>query len=483
MAPEPIIFAMANPTPEISYEEAKAARPDCIMATGRSDYPNQVNNVLGFPFIFRGALDVRSTEINEAMKLGAVKALAELAKKPVPDIVNMAYNNDNLNFGKDYIIPKPVDPRLISSVAPAVAKAAMDSGVAKRPIKDWEQYKNQLELRLGHDNSLSKIIETKAKQDLKKVVFADAEDVSILKAVQQVVEEKIAQPILLGNIEVIGKLMKENNIELPNVKILNPKIHANEEEAKTFDKYVQLFYEKRRRKGLILSDAHGFMRTRSSYAAMMVETGAADAMIGGQSRKFADTLKPALQIIGPREGVKKVASVHIAMTKQGPLFLADTSINHFLDANDIAEITELVAEKVQQFNIEPKIALVTYSNFGSVSKGKSGVLMRKATQIVHEKHPDWIVDGEMQAIFALDPDLLQKYYPFSKLAGHAANTLIFPSLSSANLAYNLLGSVGKLDITGPIILGMKKPAHILQMGATVRQIVEMVGIAAIDAQT
>ncbi len=482
MAPEPVIFAMANPTPEISYEEAKAARPDCIMATGRSDYPNQVNNVLGFPFIFRGALDVRATEINESMKLGAVKALAELAKKPVPDIVNMAYNNSNLNFGKDYIIPKPVDPRLISTVAPAVAKAAMDAGVAKQPIKNWEHYKNQLELRLGHDNSLSKIIENKAKQELKKVVFADAENVSVLKAVQQVVEEKIAIPILLGNIDTVKRMMEENMIDLPNVKILDPKNHISKADEATFEKYVQLFYEKRRRKGLILADARSFMTTRSSYGAMMVETGAADAMIGGQSRKFADTLKPALQIIGPREGVKKVASVHIAMTKQGPLFLADTAINHFLDAEDIADITELVAEKVRQFNIEPKIAMVTYSNFGSVSKGKSGALMRKATEIVHERHPDWIADGEMQAIFAVNPDLMQKYYPFSKLAGHRANTLIFPSLSSANLAYNLLGSVGELDIIGPIILGMKKPVHILQMGATVRQIVEMVGIAAIDAQ-
>ena len=482
MAPEPVIFAMANPTPEISYDEAKASRPDCIMATGRSDYPNQVNNVLGFPFIFRGALDVRATEINEEMKLGAVKALAELAKKPVPDIVNMAYNNANLNFGKDYIIPKPVDPRLISTVAPAVAKAAMDAGVAQQPIKNWEQYKSQLELRLGHDNSLSKIIETKAKQDLKKVVFADAENVLVLKAVQQVVEEKIAIPILLGNKKVVTQMMEENNIELPNVKILDPKVHESKAEEETFEKYVQLFHEKRQRKGLILSDARSYMATRSSYAAMMVETGAADAMIGGQSRKFADTLKPALQIIGSREGVKKVASVHIAMTKQGPLFLADTAINHFLDAEDIADITELVAEKVRQFNIEPKIALVTYSNFGSVVKGKSGKLMREATRIVHERHPDWIADGEMQAIFAVNPDLLQKYYPFSKLVGHRANTLIFPSLSSANLAYNLLGSVGELDIIGPIILGMKKPAHILQMGATVRQIVEMVGIAAIDAQ-
>ncbi len=482
MNPDPVIFAMANPTPEISYEDAKAARPDCIMATGRSDYPNQVNNVLGFPFIFRGALDVRATEINEAMKLGAVRALAELAKKPVPDIVNTAYNNANLNFGKDYIIPKPVDPRLISTVAPAVAKAAMESGVAKRPIEDWDKYKNELALRLGHDNSLSKIIESKAKQELKKVVFADAENLSILKAAQQVVEERIAIPILLGKNEVVKSMMESNNIELPDVKIIDPKVHSNKEEEKIFEDYVERFYEKRKRKGLIKADALNYMRTRSSYGAMMVEAGAADAMIGGHTRNFADTLRPALQIVGPREGVKKVASVHIAMTKNGPLFLADTSINHFLDATDIADITELVAEKVRQFNIEPKIAMVTYSNFGSVSKGKSGDLMRKATSIVHERHPEWIVDGELQANMALNPELLEKYYPFSKLAGHRANTLIFPSLSSANIAYNLLGSVGELDIIGPILLGLKKPVHILQIGATVRQIVEMVGIAAIDAQ-
>ncbi len=483
MSPNPIIFAMANPTPEIAYEDAKEARPDCIMATGRSDYPNQVNNVLGFPFIFRGALDVRATEINEAMKLGAVRALADLAKKPVPEIVNMAYNNVQMTFGKDYIIPKPVDPRLISIVAPAVAKAAMESGVAKQPIKNWEQYEIELQKRLGNDHSLSKIIQSKAKQDLKKIVFADAENIPILRAALEVVEDGIAKPILLGNIHAIKKLMEENNIDLPQVPIIDPKTHVDTKAAQTFEDYVERFYQKRKRKGLLKAEARHYMSTRSSYGAMMVETGAADAMIGGQSRKFADTLKPVLQIVGIREGVEKVASVHIAMTKNGPLFLADTAINHFLNAEDIANITELVAEKVRQFNIEPKIALVTYSNFGSVPKGKSGILMRTATKIIHERHPDWIVDGEMQAHFALNPELLEQYYPFSKLTGHRTNTLIFPSLSSANLAYNLLSSVGELDIIGPIILGLKRPVHILQPGATVRQIVDMVGIAAIDAQS
>ena len=482
MAREPIIFAMANPTPEISYEDAKEARPDAIMATGRSDYPNQVNNVLGFPFIFRGALDVQASEINEEMKLAAVHALAELAKKPVSEIVNMAYGNVQLNFGKDYIIPKPVDPRLISTVAPAVAKAAMDSGVAKRPITDWDKYKADLDKRLGNDNSLSKVIETKAKQNLKRIVFADAESVSVLKAALEIIEEKIALPILLGNVEKVKAMMEENMIELPGVPIIDPKIHTDEEAVKTFDRYAEDFYQLRKRKGLIRADARSFMNTRSSYAAMMVVSGDADAMIGGQSRKFVDTLRPALQIVGPREGVKKVAAVHIAITKDGPLFLADTSINHFLDANDIADITELVAAKVRQFNIEPRIAMVTYSNFGSVAKGESALVMKKATAIVHERHPDWIVDGEMQANMALDPELIEQYFPFSKLRGQRANTLMFPNLSSANIAYNLLGSVGELNIIGPILLGFKKPVHILQIGATVRQIVDMTGIAAIDAQ-
>jgi len=482
MAENCIIFAMANPTPEIGYEAAKEVRPDAIMATGRSDYPNQVNNVLGFPFIFRGALDVRATEINEAMKLAAVRALADLAKKPVPDIVNTAYSDDSLVFGKDYIIPKPVDPRLISTVAPAVAKAAMDSGVAKRPIKDWEAYKIELDKRIGNDNSLSKVIETKAKQKLKKVVFADAENVSVLKAAQIVLEEKIAHPILLGNEKLITKLIEENNILLPDIEVINPKKHRGIEDVNIFKKYINLFHEQRKRKGITEEEAKGVMRSRSYYGAMMVKTGAADAMIGGLTRKYSYTIKPALQIIGPREGVNKVATTHILMTKSGPLFLADTSINHHLNEVDIADITELVAEQVRSFNIEPKIALVTYSNFGSVPGGESAVLMRNATYIIHKRHPDWIVDGEMQAHFALNKEALKEYYPFSKLVGHQANTLIFPNLSSANIAYNLLSNAAEMDIIGPILLGLDKPVHILQLGASVRQIVDMVGIAAIHAQ-
>ncbi len=482
MADQCIIFAMANPTPEISYEEATMARPDCIMATGRSDYPNQVNNVLGFPFIFRGALDVRATEINEAMKLAAVNALADLAKKVVPDIVTLAYNNQNLKFGKDYIIPKPVDPRLITAVAPAVAKAAMDSGVATHPISDWSAYKVDLSKRLGNDTSLSKVVETKARQDPQRVVFADAENQTVLKAVKQVMEEGIARPILLGNHEKIRTILSEHDIELPGIPIIDPEQPQNEDEQAIFQSYCQIFYDQRKRKGITMTEASEKMRDQNYYGVMMVESNAADAMIGGLSHTYPDTLRPALQIIGPRPEVKKVAGLHIVITKSGPLFLADTTVNHHLTATDIANITELVEGQVRTFNIEPKIALVTYSNFGSVPKGESASLMREATQILHDRHPNWIVDGEMQAHMAFNTQLLEKLHPFSKLAGHRANTLIFPNLSSANIAYNLLGEVFQMPIIGPILLGLKKPVHVLQLGATVRQIVDMVGIAAVHAQ-
>ena len=482
MAAEPIIFAMANPTPEISYEDATTARPDCIMATGRSDYPNQVNNVLGFPFIFRGALDVQASQVNEAMKLAAVHALAELAKKPVPEIVNLAYNNTNLKFGKDYIIPKPVDPRLITTVAPAVARAAMESGVARHPITDWEAYEMELSKRLGSDNSLSKIIETKAKQDVKRVAFVDAENVSVLKAAQIVADEKIAHPILIGNRKRIEELISEYDILLPNVPIIDPKQPRDKKEKTRKSRYADEFFKLRNRKGVNPLEAIDLMGSRSYYGAMMVRMGDADAMIGGMTKKYPYMVRPALQIIGAREDVNKVASMHIAMTKSGPLFLADTTINHHLTAEDIADITELVNEAVRTFNIEPKIALVTYSNFGSVPRGESAMLMRKATDIIHQRHPDWIVDGEMQVHAALDTEIQKEFYPFSRLNGHRANVLIFPNLSSANIAYNLLNQAAEMELLGPVLLGLKKSVHILQIGSTVRQIVDMVGIAAIDAQ-
>ncbi|MCB0547989.1 MAG: NADP-dependent malic enzyme [Phaeodactylibacter sp.] len=482
MAKDCIIFAMANPDPEISYDDAKAAREDSIMATGRSDFPNQVNNVLGFPFIFRGALDVRATEINEEMKLAAVYALADLAKKPVPDIVNMAYGNVNLRFGKDYIIPKPVDPRLITTVAPAVAKAAMETGVARNPIADWETYELELARRLGNDNTISRILETKAKQELKRVVFVDAENASVLKAAQVVLEERIAQPILLGGRQKVESIIREYGLSLNGIRIIDPKQPADEAEEQKLNEYSSIFYEKRKRKGMTRLEAADIMRSRSYYGVMMVEAGDADALIGGVTKKYPYTVRPALQIIGPREGIRKVASTHILITRFGPLFLADTSINHHLNAEDIADITELVAEKVESFDIQPRIAMVTYSNFGSVPHGESAVLMRKATSLVQEKHPDWIVDGEMQANMALNPAVREHFYPFSKLGTKRANTLIFPNLSSANIAYNLLAHTANMDIIGPILLGLKKPVHILQLGASVRQIVDMVGIAAVDAQ-
>jgi len=415
------------------------------------------------------------------MKLAAVRALADLAKKPVPDIVNMAYGDVQLTFGKDYIIPKPVDPRLISTVAPAVAKAAMDSGMAQTEITDWPAYAAELDRRLGNDHMLSQVIETKARQSLKRVVFADAENPTVLKAVQVVIEEGVAKPILLGNHIKIAEIMEEYRISFEGVPIIDP-VNADEEQDAKRTRYAALFHDLRKRKGITLQDADDLMRTSSYFGAMMVQEGHADAMIGGLSNKYPTTIRPALQIIGAREDVSKVASTHILMTKHGPLFLADTAINHDLSPEDVADITELVYQQARTFNVEPRIALVTYSNFGSVPDGESAVLMRKATKILHDRHPDWTVDGEMQVHMALDTEVLEDFYPFSKLAGGRANVLIFPNLSSANIAYNLLHKAADMEMIGPVLLGLKKPVHILQLGSSIRQIVDMVGIAAIHAQ-
>ena len=477
MAKDCIVFAMANPTPEIPYDEAMAAREDIIFATGRSDYPNQVNNVLGFPYIFRGALDVRSKVINEEMKLAAVRALAELAKKPVPDIVNLAYGENNLTFGKKYIIPKPVDPRLLTTVAPAVAKAAMDTGVAKFPIMDWEAYDTQLSKRLGLDNTLSKVIITKAKQHLKRVVFADAENLTVLKAAQEVSDEGIATPILLGNINKINHLLIENHIDLPNVKIIDPRSSNEEARLKSFG---ELFYEKRKRKGYNKFEAMILMQNRNYFGAMMVETGEAEAMIGGMTRNYPETIRPALQIIGRQEGVKKVSGMYILMSRFGPLFLADTTVNFNPTTEEIVEITELAAREVEKFNIKPRIALLTYSNFGSAD-GEDALKMQKAVAILKEKHPTMIVDGEMQAHLPFDLDLLRENHPFCDLVDGGANTLIFPNLSASNIAYNLVKEIANIEKIGPILLGMKKPVHVLQLGSSVREIVNMVAIAVVDA--
>ena len=396
MANEPIIFALANPTPEISYEEALASRPDSIVATGRSDYPNQVNNVLGFPYIFRGALDVRSKVINEEMKLAAVLALAALAKEPVPDRVNLAYGKDNMVFGKNYIIPKPVDPRLLTTVAPAVAKAAMDSGVSKFPITDWDAYKMQLSKRLGLDNTLTRAIINKARQNPKRIVFADAENPMVLKAAREVIEEGIAKPILLGNVERINQLILENQLNLNNPIIIDPKIPQSESEANLLLEYADRLFEKRQRKGTNKSEAHDLIKRRNYYGAMMVELGAADAMIGGMTRNYPETVRPALQIVGRKEGVKKVSGMYILMSRFGPLFLADTTVNFNPSVEEIVEIAELAADQVTKFNIKPRLALLSYSNFGTAD-GDDPEKMRRAVQILKARHPEMIVDGEMQA--------------------------------------------------------------------------------------
>lgn len=478
MAKHPIVFAMANPDPEIAYETAIAARPDVIMATGRSDYPNQVNNVLGFPYIFRGALDVRATQINEAMKLAAVRALADLAKSSVPDIVNMAYNERSIYFSPTYIIPKPLDPRLLSTVAPAVAKAAMESGVAQKPITDWDAYIEQLNGRLGLDNHLFRVIGSKARKDPRKVVFAEADNLKVLKAAIVVRDEGIAIPILLGSESRIRRLAAENAIELDDTVIIDPKDDNMHEKR---HEYGALFFAKRQRKGFNLYEAKKIMRERNYFGCMMVERGEADALISGLTRKYPDTIRPALQVIGMEEGAKRVAGMYIINTKRGPLFLADTTVNFNPTAEELADITLMVAKEVKTFNITPRIAMVSYSNFGS-SPTPEAQLVSKAREIVKQKDPTLVVDGEIQAAMAFNKEILKDNYPFSELIEGEVNTLIFPNLAAGNVAYNLLQEVAGCDSIGPILLGMKKPVHILQLGSTVRQIVNMVNIAVVDAQ-
>jgi malate dehydrogenase (oxaloacetate-decarboxylating)(NADP+) len=481
MAKDLIVFAMANPTPEIAYEKAMNARKDIIFATGRSDYPNQVNNVLGFPYIFRGALDVRSKVINEEMKLAAVYALADLAKKPVPDIVNLAYDHDNLVFGREYIIPKPVDPRLLTTVAPAVARAAMETGVAKFPIQDWDAYELQLSKRLGLDNTLMKVIINKAKSKPKRVVLADAENLSVLKAAKEVREEGIATPILLGNREVIEQMLADNKIDLPNVEIIDPYVPATKEDKARSARYSEEFFLRRQRQGYNKAEAQKIIRRRNYFGSMMVDMGDADAMIGGMSRNYPDTVRPALQTIGRKEGVQKVSGMYILMTRFGPLFLADTTVNFNPTAEEIVEIAELSAKQVEKFNIKPRIALITYSNFGS-AEGEDAKKMKKAVQMLKQRNPKMIVDGEMQAHLPFNLDLMKENHPFSDLSEQGANVLIFPNLSSSNIAYNLVKEIADIEKIGPILLGLKKPVHVLQLGSTTREIVNMIAIAVVDAQ-
>ena len=478
MAKNPIVFAMANPDPEITYEEATGARKDIIMATGRSDYPNQVNNVLGFPYIFRGALDVRAKKITEEMKLAAVRALADLAKTTVPDIVNMAYDEKNIMFGPNYIIPKPVDPRLLATVAPAVAKAAMDAGDALSPITNWDEYADNLNKRLGLDNQVMRIIGNKARRNPKRIVFAEADNVKILKAAQIVFDEGVGYPILLGDEKRINRIAIENGIEIEGLPVIDPR---NDEQEDKRNEYADIFLQKRGRRGFNSYEARKIMRDRNYFGSMMVECGEADAMISGLTKNYPDTIRPAIQIIGTEDGIKKIAGMYMMLTKKGPLFLADTTVNFNPTAEDLAEITLLAAKEVRNFNITPRIAMLSYSNFGS-SDSPEARLVAEARSIVKTKMPSLIVDGEMQASVAFNKELIKENYPFSELVDKDVNTLIFPNLAAGNIAYNLMKELDTADAVGPILLGLKKPVHILQLGSSVRSIINMALIAVVDAQ-
>ncbi|WGD35444.1 NADP-dependent malic enzyme [Olleya sp. YS] len=477
MAKNPIVFAMANPDPEINYQLAIDTRDDIIMATGRSDHPNQVNNVLGFPFIFRGALDVRATKINEAMKMAAVKALADLAKEAVPEQVNIAYGETRLTFGKEYIIPKPFDPRLIATVPPAVAKAAMESGVAKEPIEDWQKYEDELLDRLGSDNKIVRLLLNRARLNPKRVVFTEADSIDVLKAAQIVYEEGIATPILLGRKEEIERLKEELEFDA-DVLIIDPK---SDEQLQQKNKYAKVYWEQRRRNGITLLLAEKLMRERNYYAAMMVNEGDADALISGYSRSYPSVVKPMLELIGLAPGSTRIATTNVMMTQRGPMFLSDTSININPSAQDLTKITQMTAKVVKMFGMEPVMAMTSYSNFGS-SKDQTATKVREAVSYLHKRHPDLLVDGELQTDFALNSKMLQDIFPFSKLSGKKVNTLIFPNLESANITYKLLKELNKAESIGPIMMGMRKPVHILQLDASVDEIVNMTAIAVIDAQ-
>lgn len=482
MAKNPIVFAMANPDPEIPYDDAMSSRDDLIMATGRSDYPNQVNNVLGFPYIFRGALDVRATCINEEMKLAAVYALAGLAKEAVPETVSKAYNVKNLIFGKDYIIPKPLDPRLITTVAPAVAKAAMDSGVARKPIQDWNQYKLELSQRLGLDNQLFHGIVIKAKQNPKKIVFAEGNNLKVLRAANEVLHEGIAIPILLGNVEEIKQLIADNHLDLNDTPIFDPHSIESNDLRKSF---ADLIWQKRQRKGITLEEAYELTFNRNYYGIMMVETGMADAMISGVTSHYGEVMSPALKLIGPKPNINRISSMYIVMTKKGPLFFADTTVNLDPDVQTLIETTVMTADEVRKFNIEPVIAMVSYSNFGSVPLSEHTRNLERVRQTIaflHQNHPELIVDGEMQMNFALNKELRSQKFPFTRLENRDVNTIIFPNLTSGNVAYKMMYEIGGAEIVGPILMGMKKPIHVVPIECSVREIVNMTTIAVVDAQ-
>lgn len=479
MAKDPIIFALANPTPEISYELAKASRKDIIFATGRSDYPNQVNNVLGFPYIFRGALDVRATTINEEMKVAAVRALAALAKEPVPDVVSIAYNDNSIVYGREYLIPKPLDPRLISTISVAVAKAAIASGVARQGITDWDAYVFDLERRMGHDNRLTRSLRNKAKNNPKRIVFAEGGNLNILRAAQNVLSEKIGIPILLGGKEKILETIRENNLELPGVEIVE---FFGEEERTRREKYAKLYHKRLERKGIIYSEAIERMYNRDYFGTMMVEAGDADAYVSGYAKRYAYTIAPALELYDMTAKGSRMAGMYIVMTKRGPIFFADSSTTNMMPTpEDLVNTTLLVADEVRSYGVEPRIAMLSNSNFGSVPDGNPAVV-HEAVELLHQHYPDLLVDGEMQVPFALNPHKRMRQYPFSKLGDVEVNTLVFPNFSASNISYKLMQDLAGFEVIGPILLGLPKSIHVIPLDSSVRDIVNMATIAAVDAQ-
>jgi malate dehydrogenase (oxaloacetate-decarboxylating)(NADP+) len=477
MGPDPIVFAMANPDPEITYDLACSVRDDIIMATGRSDHPNQVNNVLGFPFIFRGALDVRATAINEAMKMAAVRALARLAKEPVPEQVNVAYDQTRLSFGKDYIIPKPFDPRLLVEIPPEVAKAAIDSGVATAPIEDWDRYKETLQSRLGNDQKLVRMLHNRAKIDPQRVVFTEADQLDVLKAAQIVLEEKIAIPVLLGRKETIKKLMEAIDFD-EDVEIIDPK---SDEQYDKRERFAELFWEEQKRKGKTLYDSKRLMRERNYFGSMMVKNGDVDAMISGYSRNYPQVVKPILETLGKAKGVQRVAATNLMLTNRGPLFLSDTSININPSAKELAKIAQMTAETARMFGLTPVVAMLSFSNFGS-NATEEAKKVSEAVSYLHRFYPDILVDGPLQSDFALNADMMERSFPFSQLKNSKVNTLIFPNLDAANITYKLMKELNGVLSIGPIMMGLAYPVHTLQLGASVEEIVNMTAVAVVDAQ-
>ncbi len=477
MAHDPVVFALANPDPEIEYEVAIKAREDIIMATGRSDYPNQVNNILGFPYIFRGALDVRATGINEEMKLAAVYALAELTKQPVPEQVIKTYNVKNIEFGKDYIIPKPFDHRLITEIPPAVAKAAMESGIAKKPIKDWEAYKDSLAQRLGTGSKFMRMLMGRAKSDPKTIIFAEADQLNVLKAAQIVYDDGIGKPILMGDKQTILELKEEIKFDA-DLPIIDPK---SEEEKERRNRYADIFWKKRQRKGITYIDAQKWMRERNYFAAMMINEGEAESLITGYSRAYPTVVKPMIELIGKDKGVRRIAATNIMLTKRGPIFFSDTAINIDPNAEELANIGYMTSLVMKMFGFDPVLAMLSFSNFGSTNTPLTAKIT-KAVELMHRKFPSIKVDGEVQADFALNPAMLKEKFPFSKLNGEKVNGLIFPNLEAANIGYKLMKEFNQIDSIGPIIMGLKKPVHIIQLGASVDEIVNIASVAIVHAQ-